>query len=64
MDHDEGTTTTAAVAGALAAIQGQKRSGTDDVISHRYQQKRCSMGDVQDTRTLIKMECGDPLISS
>jgi hypothetical protein len=37
MDHDEGTTTMAAVAGALAVIRGQKRSGTDDMISHRCQ---------------------------
>jgi hypothetical protein len=44
MDRDEGTTTMAVVAGALAAIRGQKRSGTDDVISHSCQQKRCSMG--------------------
>jgi hypothetical protein len=63
-DHDEGTTTMAAVAGALAAIQGQKWSGADDVISHRCQQKRCSTGDAQDTRTSIKMECKDPPISS
>jgi hypothetical protein len=64
MDHDEGTTTTAVVAGVLAAIRGQKRSGADDVINYRYQQRRCSMGDAQDTRTSIKMECEDPLISS
>jgi hypothetical protein len=63
-EHDEGTTTTAAVAGALAAIQGQKWSGTDDVISHGCQQKRCSIGDAQDTRTSINMECKDPLIST
>jgi hypothetical protein len=63
-DRDEGTTTTAVVAGALAAIRGQKRSGTDDVISHSCQQKRCSIEGAQDTRTLIKMECEDPLISS
>jgi hypothetical protein len=63
-DHDEGTATTAAVADALAAIRGQKRSGADDVISHNCQQKRCSMGGAQDIRTSIKMECEDPLISS
>jgi hypothetical protein len=43
-DHDEGTTTMAAVAGVLAVIRSQKQSGTDDMISHRCQQKRCSMG--------------------
>jgi hypothetical protein len=64
MDHNEGTTTTAVVVGALAAIRGLKRSGADDVISHSYQQKRCPMGGAQDTRTSIKMECEDPLISS
>jgi hypothetical protein len=63
MDHDEGTITTAAVAGALAAILGQKWSAAADMISHHCQQKRCSMGGAQDTRTSIKMECEDPLIS-
>jgi hypothetical protein len=33
-DRDEETTTTVVAAGALAVIRGQKRSGTDDVISH------------------------------
>jgi hypothetical protein len=61
---DEGTTTMGAVAEALAVIQGQKWSGTDDVISHHYQQKRCSMGGVQDTPTSTKMEYEDLLISS
>jgi hypothetical protein len=64
MDRDEGTTTTAVVAGALAVIQGQKWSGADDVISHSCQQKRCPMGGAQDTRTSIKMGYEDPLISS
>jgi hypothetical protein len=63
-DHDEGTTTTAVVAGALAAIRGQKQSGANDVISHSCQQKRCSMGGAQDTHTVIKMGYEDPLISS
>jgi hypothetical protein len=56
----------AVVAGALAAIRGQKWSGADDVISHSCQQKRCSMGGggAQDTRTSIKMGYEDPLISS
>jgi hypothetical protein len=45
-------------------IRGQKQSGADDMISHRCQQKRCSMGGAQDTHTSIKMECEDPLISS
>jgi hypothetical protein len=58
-DNGEGTTTTAAATGALATIRGQKRSGADDVTNHRCQQKRCSMGDAQNTRTSIKMECKD-----
>jgi hypothetical protein len=44
MERDEETTTMVVVAGALAAIRGQKRSGADDVISHSCQRKRCSMG--------------------
>jgi hypothetical protein len=64
MDHDEGTTTTAVVAGPLAVIRGQKQNGADNVTSHNCQRKRCSMGGAQDTRTSIKMECEDPLISS
>jgi hypothetical protein len=63
-DRYEGTTTTAAVAGALAAIRCQKRSGADDMISHRCQQKKCSMEGAQDTPTSTKMECEDLLISS
>jgi hypothetical protein len=51
-DHDVRTTTTEAVAEALTAIRGQKWSGTDIVISHHRQWKRCSM------------ECKDLLISS
>jgi hypothetical protein len=62
--HDVGTTTTAAVAEALAVIRGQKQSGTDVVISHRCRQKRCSMGGAQGTPTSTKMECEDLLISS
>jgi hypothetical protein len=54
----------AVVAGTLAVIRGQKRSGADDVISHSCQQKRCSMGDAQDTRTSIRMGYEDPLIFS
>jgi hypothetical protein len=64
MDHDVGTTTTAVVAEALAAIRGQKQNGADAVISHRRRRKRCSMGDAQGTPTLTKMECKDLLISS
>jgi hypothetical protein len=44
MGLDKGITTTGVVAEVEAAIRGQKRSGADDVISHRCQQKRCSMG--------------------
>jgi hypothetical protein len=64
MDRDKRITTTAVVAGALAAIRGQKRSGVNDVISHSCQQKRCLMGGAQDTRTSIKMGYEDPLIFS
>jgi hypothetical protein len=64
MDHDMGTTTTTVVAEALAAIQGQKQSGANVVISHRHRQKRCSMGDAQGTPTSTRMECEDLLISS
>jgi hypothetical protein len=62
--RDEGITTKGVVAEAEATIRGQKRSGADDVIGHRCQRKRCSMGGAQDTPTSIKMECEDPLISS
>jgi hypothetical protein len=61
---DEEITAMRVVAEAEAAIRGQKRSGADDMISHRCQQKRCSMGVARDTPTSIKMECEDPLISS
>jgi hypothetical protein len=64
MGPDEGITTTGVVAKAEAAIRGQKRSGADDVISHRCQRKRCSMGGAQDTPSSTKMECKDLLISS
>jgi hypothetical protein len=64
MGRDEETTTMAVVAGALAAIRSKERSGADDAISHSCQWKRCSMGGAQDTRTSIKMESEDPLISS
>jgi hypothetical protein len=63
-DHNMGITTTEVVAEALAAIRGQKQSGTDAVISHRRQRKRCSMGGAQGTPTSTKMECEDLLISS
>jgi hypothetical protein len=63
-DHDVGTTTMEEVAEALATIQGQKQSGTDAVISHHHQCKRCSMGGAQGTPTSTKMECEDMLISS
>jgi hypothetical protein len=61
--RDEETTTMAVVAGALATIRSQERSGADDAISHSCQRKRCSMGGAQDTHTLIKMASEDPLIS-
>jgi hypothetical protein len=63
-DRDKGTTITVVVAGALAVIRGQKRSGANDAISHSCQQKRCSMGDAPDTRTSIRMGYEDLLISS
>jgi hypothetical protein len=44
MGRDEETTTMAVVAGALATIRSQERSGADDAISHSCQRKRCSMG--------------------
>jgi hypothetical protein len=62
--HDEEIITTAVVAEALAVIQGQKWNGVGDVTSHSCQQKRCSIADAQDTRTSIRMEYEDPLISS
>jgi hypothetical protein len=62
--RDEETTTMAVVAGALAVIRSQERSGADDAISHSYQQKRCSMEGSQGTRTSIKTEFEDPHISS
>jgi hypothetical protein len=62
--RDEETTTMAVVAGALAVIPSQERSGTDDAISHSYQQRRCSMEGAQGTRTSKKMEFEDPLTSS
>jgi hypothetical protein len=64
MGLDEEITTMGVVAEAEAAIRGQKRSGADDVNSHRCQQKRWSVGGAQDTPTSIKMECEDPIISS
>jgi hypothetical protein len=64
MGCDEETTTMAVVAEALAAIRSQERSGANDAISHSYQQKRCSMGGAQNTRTSIKIEFEDPLIFS
>jgi hypothetical protein len=64
MGRDEETTTMAVVAGALAAIQSQERSGAGDAISHSCQRKRCSMEGAQDTHTSIKMESEDPLMSS
>jgi hypothetical protein len=62
--RDEGTVTTVAVAEALAVIQSQEQSGIDDVTSHNYQQKRCSMEGAQGTFTSIKMASKDPHISS
>jgi hypothetical protein len=62
--HDEGTTTMAVVAGALAVIRSQELSGADDAISHNYRQKRCSMEGACGTRTSTKMEFEDPLTSS
>jgi hypothetical protein len=62
--QNEGTTTMEAVAEVLAAIRGKKQSGTDVVISHSYQQRRCSMGAAQGTPTSTKMECKDLLIFS
>jgi hypothetical protein len=62
-DHDEETTTMAAVAGALAVIRSQERSGTDDAISHSCLQKRCSMEGAQGTLTSIKMASEDLHIS-
>jgi hypothetical protein len=64
MVHDEGTTTMAVVAGALAVTRSQGLSGVDDAISHSYQQKRCSMEDAHGTRTSTKTEFEDPLTSS
>jgi hypothetical protein len=64
MDQDEETTTTEAVAEALAATRGQKRSGADVVTSHHRQRRRCSMEGAQGTPTSTKMECEDLLISS
>jgi hypothetical protein len=64
MVRDEKTTTMAVVAEALAVIRSQERSGADDVISHSYQQKRCSMEGAQGTHTSIKMEFEDPHTSS
>jgi hypothetical protein len=49
MGRDEETTTMAVVAGALAAIRSQERSGAEDAISHSCQRKRCSMGGVHKT---------------
>jgi hypothetical protein len=54
MERDEETTTTAVVAGALAVIRSQERSGATDVTSHNCQRKRCSMEDAQGKRTSIK----------
>jgi hypothetical protein len=64
MEHDEGATTTTVVAGALAVIRSQERSGTADAISHNCQRKRCSMEGAQGTRTSIKMVSEDLHISS
>jgi hypothetical protein len=61
---DEGTITTAAVAEALAVIRSQEQSGIDDVSSHSYQQKRCSMEGAQGTLTSIKTASEDLRISS
>jgi hypothetical protein len=62
---DEGTTTTAAAAAeALAVIRSQEQSGVNDVSSHSYQQKRCSMEGAQGTLTSIKMASEDLRISS
>jgi hypothetical protein len=63
-EHDEETTTMAVVAGALAVIRSQGRSGADNVISHNCQRKRCSMEGAQGTRTSIKMVSEDLHISS
>jgi hypothetical protein len=62
--HDEGTTTMAVVAGALAVTRSQGLSGVDDAISHSYQQKRCSMEGAHGTSTSTKTEFEDPLTSS
>jgi hypothetical protein len=62
--RDEGITTMAIAAEALAVIRSKEQSGVDDAISHNYQQKRCSMEGAQGTLTLIKRASKDPHISS
>jgi hypothetical protein len=44
MDQGKEIITTEAVVETLAAIRGQKQSGADVAISHRFQRKKCSMG--------------------
>jgi hypothetical protein len=44
MDQGKEIITTEAVVEALAAIRGQKQSGADVAISHRFRRKKCSMG--------------------
>jgi hypothetical protein len=62
--HDEGTTTIAVVAGALAVTRSQGLSGVDDVISHSYQQKRFLTEGAHGTCTSIKTAFEDLHISS
>jgi hypothetical protein len=64
MECDKETTTMAVVAGALAVIRSQGRSGADDAISHSCQRKRCSMEGAQGTRTSINTVSEDLHISS
>jgi hypothetical protein len=63
-ERDEETTTMVVVAGALAVIRSQGRSGADDAISHSCQQKRCLMEGAQGTHTSIKTASEDLCISS
>jgi hypothetical protein len=63
-ERDEETTTMVVVAGALAVIRSQGRSGADVAISHSCQRKRCSMEGAHGTRTSIKMASEDLRISS
>jgi hypothetical protein len=60
----QGTTTMEAVVEALAAIRGQKWSGADVAISHRFRWKKCSMEGVPGTPTSTKTEGKNLHISS